>query len=102
MFILEMCPVVDFAYVGKDISIFKNITSWKECSRLCRGLGNCRFWTWTESKSMCIPKSDDSGRNMIQGGKISGRGIIVRQMYKYLGTGRWQCVANDVSSAKLW
>jgi len=73
------CEEIDIDLAGDDIEAVYNVSTWEQCSHICKQSQECSFWTWVGEDYMLDPsilqkchlKNGDSGRTPTTG-LISG------------------------------
>ena len=83
------CLEVGIDYPGNDKRTKLYVTSWKECSNLCRETPTCEVWTW---KSVgirdCYAKSGisrkSSNANAVSGSRTCGESCKITHILIYL------------------
>ena len=75
---VDSCELTNIDYEGHDIKAVPNILTSRECSGICRGLSNCRYWSWLSPtyadisrRNTCHLKTSNAGRE-VKYGVISG------------------------------
>ena len=64
----------DVDYEAENIAVHDDVTTWTDCSDVCRHVTSCMLWTYVSEKRQCVVKSRGH-RRMRRSGYVSGTRI---------------------------